>query len=90
MTKMIRFLAVLAVLFGFTMVGCSSPCDTMAKKVCGDPSSASCKSFMDKELRGPNGKRMTGAQGKAACKMIVDDDKVLGLYKKRYESKYKK
>ena len=59
-------------------------CEKLAKTICEGKDDAYCekaRKWVDKEMVGPDGKKMNGAQSNMACKMIVEDSQIAGLYK---------
>jgi hypothetical protein len=59
-------------------------CDQLAKKICEGKDEATCKKtkeWLAKEMTGPDGEKLSSGESAAACKMIMDDKEVLGLYK---------
>ena len=85
MKTIAKFLSVLVL--SSTLAACSkdgNSCDQLAKKICEGKDEATCKKtkeWLDKEMTGPDGEKLSSSESAAACKMIMDDKEVMGLYK---------
>jgi len=77
----------LALSLAFAAAGCGKDdkaCDTLANKICdgkGDDYCKKTKAWLDKELVGPDGEKMSGNETGMACKMIMDDKEALAAYR---------
>lgn len=72
--------------------GGGNSCDALAKKLCDGKDEATCKkvkTWLDSEMTGPDGKKLSSSESSAACKMIMDDKDVLELYKGQAEENAK-
>ncbi len=82
-----------AMLFG--TVGCSKggkSCKALSSKLCDGKDDAYCKKtsdWLDKQMTGPDGKKLSSSEADKGCKMILDDDRALAAYKKQVERKVK-
>lgn len=80
--------------FGVSLTACSksSPCDKLAKALCDGKDDATCKktkAWLDSEMTGPNGEKLSQGQSDLACKMILDDKDSLAAYKQQASEKVK-
>jgi hypothetical protein len=89
MKTLIRTLGLATVLaFGAAACGGSSgaECDALAKKICDGKDEAYCKkarAWIDKEMVGPDGEKMSSEQTNMACKLIGEDKDVVAAYKRQ-------
>ena len=70
----------------------ASSCDTLAKKLCEGKDDATCqktKAWLDSELTGPNGEKLSASEAAEGCKMILDDKDALEAYKTQASNKVK-
>lgn len=78
----------IALLLMSTPALASNPCDDLVLAIC--PASdvlGQCVAFVDNEMRGPDGKAMTGVNRLMGCKLVLDDDSTLADYKVRMQAK---
>ncbi len=67
-------------------VGCEkrqNPCDTLTARLCEGQDRGYClqaRAFMNRELIGPDGRRLEGRSRREGCRLILTDSKVLGAY----------
>lgn len=80
---------------GVSLTACGgggSPCDKLAKALCDGKDDATCKktkAWLDSEMTGPSGEKLSQGQADLACKMILDDKDSLAAYKKQAAEKAK-
>jgi len=87
----------MTMMFGVAgVVGCSGgggkTCKALAKKLCDGKDEAMCKktaAWLDKQMTGPDGKKLSSSEANAGCKMILEDDRALNSYKKQVAKKVK-
>ena len=81
----IALLVVVLTAFGFG-VACEKrqePCDTLTARICEGQDRGYClqsRAFLNRELIGPDGKRLEGRSRREGCRLILADPKVLGAY----------
>ena len=83
----------LTVILGFASLGggCSrtpDPCARLAARICAGKDAAFCaraKVFLNRELTGPNGERLTGMERRSGCSLILGDRKVVDAYARQAE-----
>lgn len=77
----------LALGLSFTATACGgggSACDDLAKKICDGKDDAYCKkarTWLDKEMVGPDDEKLTSDEANMACKMIGESNEVVTAYK---------
>lgn len=77
----------LALGLSFTATACGgggNACDDLAKKICDGKDEAYCKKtkeWLDKEMVGPDDKKLSGDEANMACKMIGESKEVVTAYK---------
>jgi hypothetical protein len=72
--------------------GGGSSCDNLAKKLCEGKDDATCKktrTWLDSEMTGPKGEKLSSSESNEACKMILDDADALAAYKGQAAEKVK-
>jgi hypothetical protein len=81
-----RSLAILMLLT--TPALAENPCEALARAVCpADDQLGQCMSFVDSEMRGPDGKAMSGVNRLMGCKLVLDDEATLGDYRARMRAR---
>jgi hypothetical protein len=77
-------IATLSLSFGLAACGGSdNTCDQLAKKLCSGKDDATCKktkAWLDSEMTGPDGKKLSSSDSNLACKMILDDKDAVAGY----------
>jgi len=68
------------------LAGCGGGdhCARLAETLCAPGAPEPCVSFVDEELRAPEGATLTPEARQAACKLVRADDKALAIYRDRY------
>lgn len=90
MTKMF---ASLTLALGLALTACGggggSACDDLNKKICEGKDSAYCKQtrdWLDKEMTGPDGEKLSSSESDLACKMIGEDKDIIDAYRSKAAS----
>ncbi|MFH2009073.1 MAG: hypothetical protein ABI333_20960 [bacterium] len=71
--------------------GCTrkpDPCAQLAARICAGRDAAYCVragAFLDRELTGPGGERLTGPERHSGCRLILSDGEVVGAYARQAE-----
>lgn len=66
--------------------GCGKePCEKLAAALCDPAPMKPCMSFVELQMEGPDGARLTEESREEACKLIQADDKLLALYRDRWK-----
>ena len=95
MKNALKMLSVLSLSLGLGLAACGgggNSCDTLAKKLCEGKDEATCKktkAWLDSELTGPNGEKLSSSEAAQGCKMILDDKDALEAYKAQAQEKVK-
>jgi hypothetical protein len=74
---------------GITLAACGgsgggNACEDLNKKICDGKGDAYCKqtaAWLDKEMTGPDGEKMSSSEKNMACKLIGSDKEVIDAYK---------
>jgi hypothetical protein len=72
--------------------GGGNSCDSLAKKLCAGKDDATCtktRAWLDSELTGPDGKKLSDSEASEGCKLILDDHDALDAYTKQAADKVK-
>jgi len=90
MTKMF---ASLTLALGLLLPACGGggggACDDLNKKICEGKDGAYCKQtreWLDKEMTGPDGEKLSSSESDLACKMIGSDKDVIDAYRSKAAS----
>ena len=95
MKNALKVLSLLSLSPGLGLAACGgggNSCDTLAKKLCEGKDDATCtktKAWLDSEMTGPNGEKLSSGEAAQACKMILDDKDALAAYKQQAADKVK-
>jgi hypothetical protein len=87
--RMKQLKTIVAVLgLGLALGACSGgdSCEALNKKLCAGKDDAACKktrAWLDSEMTGPDGKKLSSSESSEACKMILDDKDALEAYVKQ-------
>jgi hypothetical protein len=79
----------------FTLAACGgggNSCDQLAKKLCNGKDEATCKKtkeWLDSEMTGPDGKKLSSSDSNLACKLILDDKDAVEAYQSMASEKIK-
>jgi hypothetical protein len=89
-----KIVSALALSFSLGLTGCGhgNSCDALAKKLCEGKDDATCtktKAWLDSQMTGPKGEKLSSGEAAEACKMIADDKDALEAYKKQAADKAK-
>jgi hypothetical protein len=78
----------LALGLSFAVTACGggggNACDDLAKKICEGKDDAYCKkarTWLDKEMVGPDDEKLSSDESNMACKMIAESKEVVTAYK---------
>ena len=86
---------VMSAILASALVGCGNhKCDELKTKLCEGLDEGTCKmikDLFDKSLeKGPTGEKMSDGEKDLGCKVILDDEKTLELYRKTMKERAKK
>src|SRR5262245_31558677 len=84
-----KLITSLTLVLGLSLAACGSKggggaCDDLNKKICDGKDAAYCKKtaeWLDKEMTGPNGEKMSSTEKNLACTMVGSDKDVIEAYR---------
>jgi len=82
-----KLLVSLSLTLGMVLSACGgggNACDDLNKKICDGKDSSYCKKsreWLDKEMTGPDGEKLSSKEADMACKLIGEDKDVIGAYR---------
>lgn len=75
-------------LMSLPLVAAANPCEELARAICpAEDQVGKCLYFVNDQMRGPGGEKMSGASRLMGCKLALDDAATLADYKTRMKAK---